>query len=219
MNDCYAFIHDALGSEAWIPVYIDQTTPETKDEFFLFSALVPQEIREKILSQYEWEVMVDSFRPGFSIQHNHGTVIAEYFRYSRADDIEPIIIQRHFYGMKETYFDISEEFRHLYKPEKKYVAILDDGNEEEVIRITDNSILINAKYLKEFLAIKKCVLVQYFNIDRYSKGQFSEFGKEPIQEIRKNQNVICSISLCDCDWCREGPTIYSRLLGKKPSMV
>lgn len=164
--------------------------------------------------------MVDGFRPGFSFHNDHGTFIVEYFRYSRGDDIEPIIIQRHFYGMKETYFDISEEFRHLYnlyydEPEKKYVAILDDGNEEDVIRISDDSILINAKYLKEFLAIKKCVLVLYFNIDRYTKGQFSEIGKEPLQEIRKNDNVICSISICDCDWSREGPKIYSRLLGKK----
>jgi hypothetical protein len=220
MNDCYAFIHDVLGSGAWIPVYFHQSIPETKDEFFLFSALAPQESQDKILSLYDWEVHVDSFHPGFSIQYDHGTVIAEYSRFSREDDIEPIIIQRHFYGVKETFFDISEEFRHLYnlyydEPEKKYMAILDDGNEEDVIRISDESILINAKYLKEFLAIKKCVLVLYFNIDRYSQGQFSEIRKEPIEEIRKNHDVICSISICNCDWHQDGSKIYSRLLGKK----
>lgn len=220
MNDCYAFINDALGTGAWIPAYIHQTIPETKDELFLFSALAPQDSQDKILSQYEWEVHVDSFRPGFSIQYDHGTAIAEYFRFSREDGIEPIIIQRHFYGMKETSFDISEEFRHLYNlyydiPEKKYIAILDDGNEEDVIRISDDKILINAKYLKEFLAIKKCVLVLYFNIDRYFQGQFSDIGKEPILEIRKNHDVTCSISICDCDWNRDGLKIYSRLLGKK----
>ncbi len=220
MNDCYAFIHNTLGTEAWIPVYINQSIPETKDEFFLFSALAPQNIREKILSRYDCEIMVDSFHPGFLIQYDHGTVNAEYYRFSRQDGIEPIIIQRHFYGMKKTYFDISEEFRHLYnlhydEPEKKYIKILDDGNEEDVIRVSDDLILINAKYLKEFLAIKKYFLVLYFNIDRYTQGHFSDIGKEPILDIRENQNTICSISLCDCDWSREGPKIYSRLLGKK----
>lgn len=220
MNDCFAFIHDALGTEAWIPVFINQSIPEIMDDFFLFSALAPQDSKNIILSRYEWEVNVDSFHPGFSIQYDHGTAIAEYFRFSRGDRIEPIIIQRHFYGMKETFFDISEEFRHLYnlfydEPEKKYIAILDDGNEEDVIKISDESIFFNSKYLKEFLAIKKCVLVLYFNIDRYSQGQFSEIAKKPILEIRKNHDVICSISICDCDWSQDISKIYSRLLGKK----
>lgn len=47
MNDCFAFIHDELGTRAWMPVYVNQTHPTTKDEFFLFAALAPQDIEKK----------------------------------------------------------------------------------------------------------------------------------------------------------------------------
>lgn len=144
----------------------------------------------------------------------------QYHRFGRNDSIEPIIVQRHFHGLKETYFDISEEFRHLYNlyydvHEKMYIAILDDGNEEDVVRTSKDRVVISAKYLKEFLAIKQCILVLCFNIDRYSPGNLSDSGQLPQDGIRKSGSINCSITIRDCDWRRDGSYIYSRLLGKK----
>ncbi len=220
MTDWHTSIQQKIGMDAWIPLYFNQIIPETTDDFFLFSALAPQDSTEAVLSQYEWEVMVDSFRPGFIIEYNRGTPSTTYSRFSQEHGIEPIIIQRHFFGIKKTYFDVAEEFRHLYnlyydEHERKYVIILDDGNEEDVIRIADESIFINAKYLKEYLAVKKCNLVLYFNIDRFSQGKFSELDTDIIRKITKTESEIFEISISDDPRTSRDEVIYSRMLGKK----
>jgi len=220
MNDCYSFIHDMLGTEYWIPLYINQTISGTKDEFFLYSALIPQGLIDAIISKYEWEINIDSFHPGMVTYYDHGQSKADYLRFGREDEIEPILIQRHFWGIKKSFFEVSEEFRHLYnlyydEHENRYIAILDDGSENVVIKISDCMIEINAKYLKEFLSLKKVSLCLYVNIDRYSQGKFSEFGQEYIHEIRAHDTTICSISISDYDWQKDEDILYSRLLGKK----
>lgn len=220
MNDWYSFIHEKLGVNTWIPLFTHKVHPKTNDDFFLFSAIAPEDSIDKILSQYQWEIMIDSFHPGFIFYRNGKGKKAEYLRFGREDGIEPILIQRHFYGMKNTFFDLSEEFRHLYnlyhdRLENKYILILDDGNEEDVVRISDNLIEINARYLKEFLALKKAFLVLYFNIDRFFSGQFSELGTDIISEIKKSDKLICEISISDNPIKPKNGSIFSRMLGKK----
>lgn len=220
MNDCYSFIKDKLGVGAWIPLFVHEIHPKRKDDFFLFSAIAPEDSIDEILAQYQWEIMIDSFSPGFVFYRNGETKKADYLRFGREDGIEPILIQRHFYGIKEPFFDLSEEFRHLYnlyhdRHENKYVIILDDGNEEDVVRISDNLIEINARYLKEFLALKKACLVLYFNIDRFVSGQFSEMGTDIIREIKKSDKFICEISISDNPIKPKNGGIFSRMLGKK----
>lgn len=220
MNDWYQLIQDKLGTNAWIPIYIREKFPDIGDGFFLFSAIVPKSSTELILSQYEWEINVGSFQPGHIISYRKGKTDARYLRYGRDDGIEPILIQRHFHGIKKAFFDVSEEFRHLYnlyydEHDKKYIIILDDGDEEDVIRIDDESIQINAKYLKEYLAVKNANLVLYINIDRFSPGKFSELGDEIIRDIRQTEFVTCQISISDDPRKRDDTVIFSRLLGKK----
>jgi|LFRM01.1.fsa_nt_gb hypothetical protein len=67
MEDCYAFVHNVLGASEWIPLYANQHIPESTDEFFLISALVPEDLEEDILSGHNWEISVSSFRPGYTI--------------------------------------------------------------------------------------------------------------------------------------------------------
>jgi hypothetical protein len=158
MNDCYSFIHDIIGTKSWIPLYVNNILPHTNDEFFLYSALIPQESIDEIISQYEWEINIDSFHPGMVIYNDQGERKADYLRFGREDEIKPILIHRNFWGIKDSFFDVSEEFRHLYnlyydEHEKRYVSILDDGNEDVIIKISDNLIEINSKYIKEFLAL------------------------------------------------------------------
>lgn len=220
MNDCYSFIHDSIGTGPWIPLYVNQKLPDSSDEFFLYSALVPNTLLNDVLSQYTWEIAIDSFHPGLVTYSDKGERKADYLRFGREDSIEPILIQRHFWGIKKTFFDVSEEFRHVYnlyydEHEKRYIAILDDGNEIEVIKVSDDLIEINAKYLKEYLAIKNSSLVLFINIDRFTNGNFSELGQEYIQEIRQNDTTVCSIGISDYDWISDEDIIYSRLLGKK----
>jgi len=56
-----------LGASEWIPLYANQHIPESTDEFFLISALVPEDLEEDILSGHNWEISVSSFRPGYTI--------------------------------------------------------------------------------------------------------------------------------------------------------
>lgn len=221
MNDWYRFIQEKLGTDPWIPLYLHDKIPDTDDDFFLFSAIAPKPSTEQILSQYEWEIDIASFHPGHIISYGRGKMTdARYLRYGREDGIGPILIQRHFHGIKKSFFDVSEEFRHLYNlyyddHEKKYIIILDDGEEEDVIVITDESIQINAKYLKEYLSVKNANLVLYYNVDRFSLGKFSELGDEIIRDIKKTDFVTCEISISDDPRKRDDTVIFSRLLGKK----
>lgn len=221
MEDWYRFIQEKLGTDAWIPLYINRKHPQTGDDFFLFSALAPKTACKLILSQYEWEIDIASFHPGHIISYRQSKKTdARYLRYGREDGLEPILIQRHFHGIKQAFFDVSEEFRHLYnlyydENERKYIIILDDGNEEDVIRINDKLIKINAKYLKEFLAVKNANLVLYYNVDRFSSGKFSELSDEIIRDIKQTEFVTCEISISDDVRKHNDTVIYSRLLGKK----
>jgi hypothetical protein len=104
MNDCYGFIHEKLGTSAWIPLYVHWTMPKTNDDFLLFPALVPEDSTEQILTQYAWEVDLNSFHPDHVTHHSRGKKEVKYLRFGREDGIEPILIQRYFYKHKKDIF-------------------------------------------------------------------------------------------------------------------
>ena len=122
-------------TKPWIPLYIHQNIPKTADDFS-FSALAPQDLKEDILSVYDWEITISGFRPDI-IRHENSIRNAQYYRFDD-DAIEPIIVNATSQDERNL-FDVSEEFRHLYnlyydEYEGTYKVILDDGNEEDVVK-------------------------------------------------------------------------------------
>lgn len=220
MSDCYAFIQERLGTGPWIPLYQKRIIPGSNDDFFLFSAIVPADSIDELMSTHEWEIMLDSFRPGFDFDYSTDPPNVVYQRYGRDDGIEPILIYRFIPGKNDKYFDVSEEFRLLYnlyhdRYEGKYIRILDDGNEEDIVRCSADEIIVNARILKEFLAIKQAILILYINVYRLIPGKFSELDDENNRFERRSEDVTCEIAISDDPRGRRDEIIFSSLLGKK----
>jgi len=88
--------------------------------------------------------------PGAVVHHEGGEKRVEYLRYGVDDGIEPFVIDREFYGMRDDYREISEEFRffhRLYHDGKldQHIKIDDDGNEHVVAIVEPNRIQIRLR--------------------------------------------------------------------------
>ena len=73
--------------------------------------LIPAKEIERILSNYSWEFHYGDGTPGSVIHYSKGEKIVEYLRYGDTTDLEPLVINRDFYGIRSNYEEISEEFR------------------------------------------------------------------------------------------------------------
>src|SRR5688572_14770342 len=186
---------DKYGTSEWITVYASST--EGLDWFHFYCVLMRNDQASKSLSYYSWDAQVDDNRPGFSFSFENGKEITTYSR-GWKNSIEPLIIWRNFHGMKEGYWDISEEFRlyfNLYEEtnRNKYIKIDDSGNDEEVIKIEGRSIKIKLRLIKEFLAVRQMQLAMFFSLDRFSEKTMNELGIEEYREERKGNDFIYSI--------------------------
>ncbi len=102
-----------------------------------------------------------------------------YLRYGTDNGMEPLIIYRDFYGVKPSYVEISEEFRHFHRlyydeKNKNYISVDNAGNDQVVIICMPDCIKIRLKEIQQFLAIKEMVLVIFFDCRIDSDNLLSE---------------------------------------------
>jgi hypothetical protein len=140
----------------------------------IYCALIPSDQSELVLSNPCWDFSYDQGVPSAVIRHRDGAQHVEYLRYGADSGIEPLVIYREFYGMRDNYQEISEEFRlfhRLYFDRKtdQYIKIDDSGNEHVVIIIEPNHIQIRLKEIRQFLAIKEMYLSIQFDCREDSK--------------------------------------------------
>jgi hypothetical protein len=136
------------------------------EDFSISAALTEVDNRAKYLSSPYWSIDLGANAPGF-VQTYHGDeTITSYLSSGNKDKgITSLVILRTYHDAKPREFEILEEFR-LYHNlwfdlrNNKYIKILDDGTEEDVIVIHDKSwldteIKVRTKYLKQFQAAKQ----------------------------------------------------------------
>lgn len=145
--------------------------------------------------------------------------------YESQNGLEPLLYKRDFYGVKESYTELSQEFilfNNLYydKQESKYFAILDNGDLDEVVRIKNkNNIFINLKYLVKYAAYKQMVVILNFDIMMKFDNRIPECNLDKLPEY-KNKNIFYEIWWGNYYDCIGGS--YSVLMGKKliyPNLV
>ena len=171
-----------------------------RDGYFILSALIPPEQVEQVLSDTRidsMEIESSSSMPDtFDCEAKGGKTEIKYLRYGNDKGIEPLIIRRSFGGIKEDYYEISEEFRHfhdLYHDRKtdKYIRIDDAGNEETVAIVTHDDVQIRLKEIRQFLAIKEMYLSILFEFNEYSKHSLVELGLSEIKQRKfKREGLI-----------------------------
>ncbi len=197
-SDIIELIENKIGKEQWVYLYKKESS--LTENFYIYSAIIPNEHVIKVLGTDNWDVTIGGGRPGYSSMAPDFET--EYLRFGNFDNIEPLVYIRKFRGMVEDSIEISQEFIHYFnlyfdQCKNKYIEILQDGSTIEAIVMEEDSIKVRLKHLKVFLAVKKSHLAIYFDIWRISDKTLSQLNiKKGLKNSRKD-NYIYSLEFFD----------------------
>ncbi len=181
--------------------------------------MIPSGVIDKALHHPAWDLSHGEGLPGSEEHCRDGEKRVEYLRFGASNGIEPLVIDRDFFGLRENYRELSEEFRffhRLYHDLKldRYIKIDDDGNEEIIAIMKANQIKIRLKEIIQFLAIKEMHLSIQFDCREYSEHSLEELGLEE-GGIDQRDGLVCWGHYCG-DFGGIGKhQAFSRLLGKR----
>jgi hypothetical protein len=200
-----------------ITVYLSNS--EDNYNHFVYCALIPSDQIEQALSSLSWDLSHGDGVPSAVVYHEDGEKQIEYLRYGNDNGIEPLVIDREFYGVRDDYKEICEEFRlfhRLYHDRKqdRYIKIDDDGNEHLVAIVEPNRVQIRLKEIRQFLAIKEMHLSIQFDCREHSKHSLEELGLVEDSEDRREGLMRWGYYCGDFDGMSNYQT-FSRLSGKR----
>ena len=157
-----------------VTVYRQMGSPR---DYFIFSALIPPDQIENILSDGHMSSGDPENMDGMPTAYcPSGESEIKYFRWGVDEDMygaEPLVIKRQFSGIEENYIEILEEFRlfhNLYHEKKTntYIKIDDAGNKNKIAIVKPDEVQIRFQEIRQFLAIKEMFLSMLFVFDEYS---------------------------------------------------
>ncbi|MBR9683040.1 hypothetical protein GOV03_00695 [Candidatus Woesearchaeota archaeon] len=188
-------IEEKLGKDEWITAY--SSSMNDFESVVFYCALISNDKVDKSLCDPSRDLSIGSGFPGFTFHYEDGKEVGEYYRFPNSG-VEPLIYWRDFHGIKGDYYEISEEFRHYFnlyedRSNNKFIAIDDDGDEEDVILMSDKKIQIKLKYIKVFLAVKKMHLAIFFDFNRCAKQTIEELGIKDFDDVVQKDNYVYSI--------------------------
>ena len=168
-------------------------------DHFVCSALVPSirvENVEEVLNLGGFHYDVCAGLPGSTYGFNSASEKSKprYWRYGNDLGLEPLVVLRSFYGLKENHVEINEEFRlfhNLYYDDKNghYLKIDYLGDEHVVVIVEGKSdrVQIRLKEIREFLAIKEMHLAVEFSYLEFSELTLEELGLVKDKEARRSR--------------------------------
>ncbi len=162
----------------WIILY--KSIKDSKNDSVIYSCLLKKEFSKESLKSESWD---------FSIQSIQG-----------AENVIPLLVKRHFYGLKEDYWEITEDIRLFFnlfedKANRKFLYIDDNGDEEEVIVFSEKEIKIKKLYLIEYLHERGLAFAQFFDFRRFSEKSLEELGLRKKYDKKSGTSFIYSIGL------------------------
>ncbi|MDE0324982.1 MAG: hypothetical protein OXN27_13795 [Candidatus Poribacteria bacterium] len=174
---------------------------KVKTDHYVFSGLLPCDQVEKIFSDKQHisdGVENVGVKPMAYCPPGENDV--RYFRWGVDENIygsEPLVIGRQFSEIKESYFEISEEFRlfhNLYHDRETdtYIKIDDAGDETTVAIVKSNEVQIRLKEIRQFLAVKEMYLSLLFEFNVYSRYSLEELGLSEFEQCDfKHKGLMC----------------------------
>jgi hypothetical protein len=210
-------IKEKFGCEEWVTAFLLNEDAKSSDT--IYCALIPESRSEEVLGDPSWNFHMGDGLPQYVTSYQEGKEETKYYRFSY-DSVEPLVILRTFHGIKENYWEISEEFRHyfnLYEDRKKgrFIEIDYNGDETEVAIIEKESIRIKSSNIKEFLAVKKaCLLIQY-EFNRFSPKSLEEQGIKELDVTIKEDKYCYTQYIRDFDFIDDDTKSHARLFGVK----
>lgn len=189
-----------------VPLYLSDK--ERGRDHVIYCALIPSGQIKEILSSWSWDLRLHT------MYYEDGEKL-----YGATNGIEPLVIDRSFYEIKDSYREISEEFRlfhNLYHDEKtnKYIKIDEGGNESVVAVVEPNCVQIRLKEIRQFLAVKEMYLSIQFDCLERSGHSLEKLGLKKEGSDQREELMSWAHDYGESN----GPNsnkAFSRLVGKR----
>ena len=205
-----------VGQQMWQTLYIiDDVDPH---RFGMWCALMDEEAAARAITCTDWDLSIGEGMPCFSRSWPDGKEVTTYHRFGGIDGVRPLVLYRSFEGAFPKYVELDEEFRlyHNLAEDRERGLLLSfdaSGREIEVVRITQNSVEVQLKYLRQFQAAMGLHLAVYVDSVRYSPIRLTDVPEDE-QRREKVSNCLCwHRTVANCDFREEFET-FSRFLGK-----
>ena len=206
-----------VGRDPWLTVYFDEVTED--ENLSIFSALIPNTYVETSLGGISWDIHMSDGHPSCVRHTQDDEEKVTYLRFGNLDGIEPFVIRRNFNGIRESYNEIIEEFRHFHHlyhnlEKNQFLKFDERGDEIIIVKIDTNKIEVRLKEMRQFLAIKEMHLAIYFDLKRYSELLPNNF---PIRVEHKDDLTFYEIYAEEQNFPHKDKhyNSFSYLLGKK----
>lgn len=178
--------------------------------FGIYCALGNPARRSEFLAHPAWDLRVTSGSPGFS----QGGGETTYHREWSEDGVEPFVLQREFYGARDDYAEIQQEFRLFHnlaldEQTGNLIKPHDDGSEEVAVKFDGKQVLIRTRLIKQYMAARQMDLHIY--IDSVVYGATGE--SMPEEWVIETDIIRLELHTPKDGFPSERP--FSRLLGKK----
>jgi hypothetical protein len=200
------------GEGIWTDVY--HRLRDANHRGIIIAALVPEARTEHILEVDDWGLDPRDLRPG-CVKFGDGRIV--YYRNGSDDGYEPLMLEREFGGVKPSCLEIAEEFRlyhNLYfdLANGKYIKVMDDGTEHDVVRVTPDKVSIRTTEIRQFLAIKEMRLALLFDLHREFPEKLDVLGCNEEFNAKQGQDFRYRYTIRDSDFGK-GP--FVRIWGKR----
>ncbi len=181
----------------------------------IYCTLIPLVQIDQVRSKLHWEFQPGEGIPGSTIVDTGGEERAKYLRFGVDNGTEPLVIDRRFWGLRDDYQEISEEFRHFHnlyhdKQREQYIRFDDEGTEEIVAIVEQERIQIRLKEIRQFLAIKEMFLWIQFDFTKFSDHSLEELGPVECSGVQQE-----GLTTWDLDYGSAGSRAFSRFQGKQ----
>jgi len=191
------------------------------DHGAIYCALVPNDAVVRSLSDPSWDLSIGQGRPTCIVRYlQGGEKEIRYNRFGNDAGVEPFVIVRDFHGVREKSVELVEEFRLLHNlfavPRSGRLLRFDDaGEEHEVVRLEDSRVLVQARELRQFLAIKDASLVLQIDSVAHSPLTLKELAPSECDISHVASDRCVSFQVIAKDFPSRGNKSFSRLLGKR----
>ena len=211
-EDYFEHNQDPVG---WITVTRFNSRSDN-DSRYIFSAMASLNAQNNLFNKYEFEINPFSFGiPTFERSKNTVTFDPGQKYTTNQILFEPFVIRREFHGLYTDTFDVVQNFilyHNLFFDRDKN-AYFNVVEEEQVIEyVSPTYIRVKEKYLRDYLAARKMILIRYHDHRRQNGiSVLDTFGKERIERDITEQNYRYHMVI--------GPygannTAFSMLVGK-----
>jgi hypothetical protein len=220
--DLLKLVGRQLTADGWTTVFEVSGNAETHSSLSVYSAIVTKHKLAKALKDDSWDVQIGSGHPGIVYRYSNGTRRTRYEK-NGDDGFEHFVHRRKGYGQEDPYCELSEDFRLYYDLYEKvenqykrdYYYIDEAGDKIHAASIKKDSVVVQLWLIKDYISVRKCLFVQYFDAVRFSEKRKADLGLNTTEAPAKSKAFRYKLSISDDALSLSEPRkTIGRLLGK-----